>query len=286
MAPSDKRRIISDPSSYQHFVCGAGSSLINIAVTFPINKLMFRQQLYGIRTHKALRQLLKEGTLNLYRGLMPPLIQKSTSSAIMFGVFNKTHHSLVHNTAITPFQAITLSGMVAGTCEAVLTPFERIQVLLLTPNFQNTFRNTFHAFTSIGTGYGMKEYFRGFSAILYRNGPSTTVFFALRLPIKETLPPADKNSIKNSVFDFISGAMIGAICSTLFYPVNVVKSRMQSQLGGEFLSFSSTFKIIFKERHHSVRKLYRGMHINLARSLISWGIINAAYEQLMETCFR
>lgn len=281
-----KRRVISDPTSYQHFLCGAGSSLINIAVTFPINKLMFRQQLYGVTTHTALRQLLREGPVNLFRGLVPPLIQKSTNLAIMFGVFNKCHHSIIHNADITPTQAVMVSGMLAGTCEAALTPFERVQVLLLTPKYQNTFRNTFHAFTTIGTNYGMKEYFRGVSAILYRNGPSTTVFFALRLPIKDALPSADRNSIKNTVNDFISGAMIGAICSTLFYPVNVVKSRMQSQLGGEFHSFSSTFKIIYQERNRSIRKLFRGMHVNLARSLISWGIINAAYEQLMETFFR
>jgi len=287
MSPAlEKRRIISDPTSYQHFLCGAGSSLINIAVTFPINKLMFRQQLYGVRTHTALRQLLREGTVNLFRGLMPPLIQKSTNLAIMFGVFNKCHHTIIHNGNISPNQAIFISGMLAGTCEAALTPFERVQVLLLTPKYQNTFRNSFHAFKTIGTDYGVKEYFRGVSAILYRNGPSTTVFFALRLPIKDALPHAEKNSFQNSLNDFISGAMIGAICSTLFYPVNVVKSRMQSQLGGEFRSFSATFRTIYHERNHSVRKLFRGMHVNLARSLISWGIINAAYEKLMETFFR
>merc|ERR1712142_1178796 len=101
---------------------------------------------------------------------MPPLIQKSANLSIMFGVFNKTHHSITHNSNITPLQAVAASDMFAGTCEAVLTPFERIQVLLLTPNYQKTFRNSYHAFTSIRTDCGMKEYFRGFSAILYRNG--------------------------------------------------------------------------------------------------------------------
>lgn len=51
-----------------HFYCGAGASLINISITFPVNKVMFRQQLYGIRTTHALHQLKSEGIIKLYRG--------------------------------------------------------------------------------------------------------------------------------------------------------------------------------------------------------------------------
>uniref|UniRef100_H2Y6C1 Solute carrier family 25 member 51 n=1 Tax=Ciona savignyi TaxID=51511 RepID=H2Y6C1_CIOSA len=244
----------------KHFACGAGSSLINVVLTFPINKIMFRQQLYGFRSHKAFAQLWREGILNLYRGLFPPLVQKSTSVAIMFGLFNHFHHNL-----------------------ATLVPFERIQTLLLDPKHHNTFKNSYHAFSSLYVNYSMKEYFRGTTAVLLRNGPSSVIFFTLRHPIKNHLPESEANSIQNSINDFISGAMIGALCSTVFYPVNVVKARMQSKLGGEFSSFQKTFKVVFRERNYKLRKLYRGMHINFARSLLSWGIINASYEFLIKT---
>ena len=37
--------------------CGLGSGVVDITVTFPINKVMFRQQLNGITSGQAIRQL-------------------------------------------------------------------------------------------------------------------------------------------------------------------------------------------------------------------------------------
>ena len=269
----------------KHYVCGAGSSLVNIIITFPINKVMFRQQLYGFRTHIALKQLNREGILNLYRGLIPPLFQKSTSVSLMFGLYNYSYNVLLCSWKFSHMASSLTAAMFAGTCEAALTPFERIQTLLLDPKHHNTFRNTYHSFRVIYNRYGLQEYFRGFTAILLRNGPSNVIFFSLRRPIKQRLPVADKNTVRNSINDFISGALIGAMCSTIFYPVNVVKARMQSQLGGKFYSFSSTFKYVLKVRQYRWRKMYRGIHINFARSLLSWGIINATYEILMSILY-
>ena len=53
---------------------------------------MFRQQLTGIRISKAVGQLCKEGVGNLYRGLLPPLLMKTTSMAIMFGTYHQYKH--------------------------------------------------------------------------------------------------------------------------------------------------------------------------------------------------
>ena len=37
--------------------CGLGSGVVDITVTFPINKVMFRQQLNGITSRQAIKQL-------------------------------------------------------------------------------------------------------------------------------------------------------------------------------------------------------------------------------------
>ena len=269
-------------NSTKHYVCGAGSSFINIIVTFPINKVMFRQQLFGFRTGKAVRQVSQEGVINLYRGLIPPLLQKSASVSLMFGLYHHSFNILYQQWRCSEFLSIVAASMFAGTCEAMFTPFERIQTLLLDPKHHNTFRNTYHSFYLIYKNYGIKEYFRGYSAILLRNGPSNVIFFGWRYRLKNFLPEAEKNTVQNYINDFISGAMIGAMCSTVFYPVNVVKARMQSNLGGHFYSFHQTFRLVLKGRDNKLRKMYRGIHINFGRSFLSWGIINAAYEILMD----
>ena len=84
--------------------------------------------------------------------------------------------------------------------------------------------------------------------------------------------------------DFISGACLGALISTIFFPLNVIKTRAQCQLGGRMESAWTVAQTVYRERG-SVAALFKGMHLNYTRSFISWGIINTSYEFLMRTFF-
>ena len=70
---------------------GWGAAVFNIFVTFPVNKTVFRQLVYGISMRDALRQLKTEGYFYIYRGILPPLLQKSACSSLMFGTYS--HYS-------------------------------------------------------------------------------------------------------------------------------------------------------------------------------------------------
>ena len=271
---------LNDERDWPDFVSGAGAAVMNIIITFPAYKVMFRQQVEALRLRRALRQVLREGVANLYRGVGPPLMQKGTSLSIMFGAYHKFHKILSRSfTTLSSLTTNAGAAMLAGSVEAVLTPFERVQTLLAHPAYNERFTNTFHAFKVIGSQFGFREYYRGLNPILLRNGPSNVLFFGLRGPLKAALPET-KSTVGNAVSDFASGAVLGACLSTLFFPVNVVKNHMQKQLGGEFSSFSQTFVLIFQERGRSVRRLYYGLSLNYTRALVSWGIINCTYEVL------
>ncbi|XP_053382379.1 mitochondrial nicotinamide adenine dinucleotide transporter SLC25A51-like [Mercenaria mercenaria] len=264
------------------FVCGWGAAFVNISVTFPINKVMFRQQLYGVRVWKAIQQLQKEGLTHIYRGLMPPLLQKTTSMSIMFGLYYEFQRHL-NSTFPSVWSPVnkSVAAMLAGTVESVLTPFERVQVLLQDRTYHRHYGNTLHAFSEIRQTHGIKEFYRGQTAILLRNGPSNVLFFLGR-DYLHMVYPADETAGQKVLLDFVSGACLGAFLSSLFYPLNVVKVRMQSKVGGEFVKVLPTFKKILMERNYSIKKLYRGLHINYTRAFISWGIVNATYEFLMK----
>lgn len=266
------------------FICGWGAAFVNISVTFPINKVMFRQQLYGVRTLKAIGQLRREGMAHIYRGLLPPLLQKTTSMSLMFGLYYEFQRQFNYfyptlNAPITK----TSAAMMAGTVEAILTPFERVQVLMQDRKFHKHYNNSVHAFKELRQQHGVKELYRGLTAILLRNGPSNVLFFLGRDYFLDSYADTDSPSQK-VVLDFISGALLGAFISTVFYPLNVVKVRMQSQVGVPFSQLVSTFRIILIERN-SFKKIFRGVHINYTRALISWGIVNATYEFLMQKFF-
>ncbi|NWT32989.1 S2551 protein, partial [Cardinalis cardinalis] len=237
----------------KHYVCGLCAAFTNIAVTFPIQKVLFRQQLYGLRAREAVRQLRRDGLRTLYRGILPPLLQKTTTLALMFGLYEDFSALLLSHARAPELLTRSAAAALAGTTEAV-------RVL---------------------RAYGVREYYRGLVPILLRNGPSNVLFFGLRGPIKQCLPEATSHS-SHLVNDFICGGLLGALLGFLFFPVNVVKTRMQAQIGGEFQSFSKVLVKIWLERDRKVIHLFRGAHLNYHRSVLSWGIINATYEFLLK----
>lgn len=172
-----------------------------------------------------------------------------------------------------------MAAFLSGATEAILCPFERVQVILQTKKYHNNYRNTAHAFRELRVNHGIKEFYRGLIPVLLRNGFSNILFFLGREKFRETFPEGD-NAYRNMSIDFVSGAFLGAFISTVFFPVNVVKTRMQSQIGGEFITFRAAFWEVFEQRNRSWKMMFRGVHINYTRSLLSWGIVNASYEVL------
>lgn len=261
---------------FREFVCGGGAAFCNITISYPLNKIIFRQMMHGVHSQIALNQLRDEGIVFLYRGMLPPLLQRTASMSVMFGVYHESHRPLIE-WGMNPYLAKTIGGLVAGTVEAILMPFERIQTLLIHPKYHHKFKNTFDAYKFIAANYGIKEFYRGFEPVLWRNGPSNVAFFILREDMNKFLP-TQKNPFYKSIQDFIAGASIGALLSTAFYPLNVIKIAMQCELGAPHRSMTYEFLYIYRKRHCKVLNLYHGVMLNCSRAFISWGIINASYE--------
>lgn len=275
-----EKPIVLRPPAFKNnkeFYCGWGAATVNILVTFPINKVIFRQMLHNVSTLAAVKQIADEGIFHLYRGVLPPLCQKSISVSIMFGMYDKCRRPLVDRN-VNPFIAKCLAAIAAGTIECILIPFERVQTLLQHEKYHKEVMNMKHALYVLYRNHGVGELYRGLVPVLFRNGPSNALFFILRDKAKETFP--EPNSVsKRMANQFAIGALIGALCSTIFYPCNVLKVHMQNRIGGPYQSVVSSIIEIYLERG-SFRAFFRGVHLNYTRSCISWGVINVAYEGL------
>jgi len=311
ISPSQLVRRTVHSKQAKEFFCGWGAGCIETCALYPVVKLTFRQQLHGVVLREAFSQVLSEGFPLLYRGLLPPLIQRTTARMVMFGMYDsyKQMFGCEHS---SPTSSISLchasAAFLAGVTEAVLCPFERVQVLLQHSAYNSHFRNTHQAFKAV-RAHGVLELYRGMSVIVLRNGLSNTVFFCLREPLKalvlstveplrhpnstlkegiaETTGPlmTDPNERTHSqlfhmLADFLSGALLGASINTIFFPLNVIKQRMQSQLGPSFDSPRRVFRLVWRERNRSLKELFRGVELNFTRSLLTWGITNSVYELL------
>lgn len=264
---------------WEEFACGCGAAFVNIAVTYPIYKMIFRQMLHGVPITSAFAQLRHEGLGFLYRGMLPPLAQKTISLSIMFGVFDGTRRYLVEDYRLNDYGAKVLAAVVAGSAESILLPFERVQTLLADSKFHQHFSNTQNAFRYVVSHHGYRELYRGLEPVFWRNGLSNALFFVLREEASVRLPKRKSVSTR-TVQEFIAGAVIGASISTIFYPLNVIKVSLQSEMGQRSEGSWQACKRIYVERDRRIGNFYRGCAFNTGRSFISWGIMNTAYENL------
>jgi len=275
-------------NSKDEFASGYLAACTSIVLLFPLNKIIFRQILDGISVRQAMAQLRSEGLQHAYRGMLPPLLQKSTSYSIMFGSQHEYYMHLMNsslgrstlsfNTRKHMFTGI--AGGLAGLTEATLTPFERVQALLQMQQFHTKYKNTWSVFESVFTTYGLRELYRGYSIICLRNSLSNVLFFMCRGDMK-SLMPVTTSRWRNAGYDFITGGLLGAFISTLFYPINVLKSHMQARVGGKYLSLRETFWMIFEIRERRWPQMYKGIGSNFTRALLAWGITNATYELIL-----
>ncbi|XP_049533051.1 mitochondrial nicotinamide adenine dinucleotide transporter SLC25A51 [Anopheles darlingi] len=269
---------------WREFFCGWGAAFVNITVTYPIYKMIFRQMLHGVKLTQAFGQLRGEGMTFLYRGLFPPLAQKTISLSLMFGVYDSTRRPLVEYCHVNRYIAKAVAGIAAGTVEAMLMPFERIQTLLADANYHQKYRNTHHAFKIIILENGLKELYRGFVPILWRNGPSNAMFFVLREEASSRLPKR-VSIVSQGTQEFLAGACIGAFISTVFYPLNVLKVTMQCRVGGPYVNMWTAMQQVYISRDRKLRNVYKGVSMNASRAFLSWGIMNTAYEQLKKVVY-
>ncbi|CAH0557738.1 unnamed protein product [Brassicogethes aeneus] len=274
-----RKSTCGDYLNWREFACGWGAAFINVTITYPVNKIIFRQMLHGVRTTDAFFQLKNEGISYLYRGMLPPLCQKTLSLSLMFGVYEEVRKPLCEN-GVNPYIAKALGALLSGTTEAILMPFERIQTLMADSTYHKKFRNTFHAFRFV-KGYGVGEYYRGLVPILFRNGPSNVGFFIIREEMQEKLPKYETELLRTTT-EFLCGALIGVFLSSLFYPLNVLKVQMQSKIGGPYENPLQVLGNIYRERGCRISKMYYGVGTNCFRAMLSWGVMNTAYEHIKD----
>lgn len=237
------------------------------------------QILEGVPVSTAVGQISREGIQLLYRGILPPLCQKTLSLSLMFSTYEGCKQRFCLLT-VNNVLAKVLAANIAGTVEAVLMPFERVQTLLQDWRYHDKFKNTPHAFRYLLTNYGVSECYRGMVPIIYRNSLSNLMFFTLRDQSKILIGEQD-----SLLTNFISGALIGGFTSTVFYPMNVIKIHMQTKIGGDFEKFQVVIREIYVSRDRSLASFYKGVHLNYMRSFISWGVINASYDFLKNIFF-
>lgn len=278
----DKKTELHLPKEY---ICGAIASMVNIFVLFPLHKTVFFQQLEGINFAGAFTRLRAEGISNLYRGVLPPLLQRSATASVMFGFQSQSQRFLQRHQPtmeLPPPIKTMISATMAGSLEAALTPFERVQTLLQSSYNSHMYKNTSRAIYNLLKFHGFRELYRGFTPVILRNCTGNVLYFSGKNKLQEKCHSHGFLSGHRHLSHFLIGGFLGSTIGAILFPLNVAKTQMQSVVGSSYGSLRLTLWCLLNERHHvKIGRLYSGLPVNFTRSLLSWGIITMIYEWLL-----
>ncbi|RAL03294.1 mitochondrial carrier [Aspergillus ibericus CBS 121593] len=217
-------------------VAGAVGGAAQVVIGQPFDLVKVRLQTQGGSALSLTRQIWqREGPLAFYKGSLLPLLGVGACVSIQFSAFHFFQHQLTspnHRTRPTLPQTY-LSGALAGLTNSILSgPIEHIRIRLQTQPTTPTplYTGPLHCAQTLLRKGGLPALYRGQTATLLREGHGIGVWFATyeySLSLAAKKQSLTRESLPNWQIA-LCGALAGEMLWLLSHPIDVVKSRMQS----------------------------------------------------------
>ncbi|GAA5833097.1 hypothetical protein JCM3766R1_001392 [Sporobolomyces carnicolor] len=304
----------------ESMLAGAGAGLVTSVVTCPLDVIKTKLQAGGAfnRDPNGLIGTFRhiwthDGFRGLYRGLGPTIIGYLPTWAIYFFVYDQVKGRMSRIRG--PDDAIShiTAAMTAGASGTILTnPLWVVKTRFMTqrPNSSDPrYRHTLDALVRIYREEGPKAFYRGMLPSLF-GVAHVAVQFPLYEQFKSFYRPEDGSDIPSSTILFCS-SVSKMIASVATYPHEVLRTRLQIQKNHQqqqgktrtppaasvsssirpsktkaiiFEGLLPTFRRILHEE--GVKGFYRGMGVNLLRTVPSSAVTLLVYEKIMQSLLR
>ena len=241
-------------SVWKDLFAGGVAGTAGIAIGHPFDtvkvRLQQRQQLTGPKNLGVRPDGISPLYRGLYRGIGAPLATAAAVNACVFCVYGATSRlwdSYYHtsdtieysNASKTTILKNGVCGAITGfTTSLVLCPIEYVKIRLQTMQIQSgrsggSANSSFRfAREILYSRHGIQGFYRGFIATVLRQTPSLAVYFPVYHILKESIPDffiANKNKDENLWWSSaLAGGLAGCLSWTMIYPIDAVKSRIQS----------------------------------------------------------
>lgn len=153
----------------------------------------------------------------------------------------------------------------------------------------SVYRSSVHCAKTLISTYGIKGIFQGYSATLARNIPGCIIYFYSYDQLSRSLvtyshkndPNFRYDSSKRSTFQvLLSGGLAGLFYWISIFPIDVIKSNMQSDASEpsqrKYKNFFHTVSKLYSER--GLQTFYKGLSPCLVRSFPTNAATFFAYE--------
>ncbi|GBE80464.1 Uncharacterized mitochondrial carrier [Sparassis crispa] len=249
---------------------GTAGGIAQVLVGQPFDIVKVRMQTaskgtYSGMLHCAGGILKNEGPLAFYKGTLTPLLGIGVCVSIQFGAleyskrycaqYNRAHNRGGPGGATLDDAQIFISGIFAGLANGVVSgPVEHIRIRLQTQSATNpVYAGPYDAIKKIYAARGIPGIYKGQVVTLWREAVGYGIYFWAyeKLMQREMAEKGIRRDQVNPANAVLFGAAAGYALWAVIYPIDMVKSRMQTD------GFSAADGQKYKSTLDCVRKVWR-----------------------------
>ncbi|KAH9584331.1 Mitochondrial substrate/solute carrier [Trypanosoma melophagium] len=275
----------------QTFAAGTVSGVVGVLLEYPLDTIKVRLQAYTSRYNGyldcAVKLVREEGIRFFYSGVSTRIIGSGFEHAVVFSFYKWTLR-LVGADEYHPLAwQIILGGVGGGVASTTfLTPLElvkcHLQVANMRPVGQREYNGVVDCIVKITRRDGVAGLYKGGVAMLAREVPGTAAYCGTYDKTKELLTPPGGTTAELSTWRLMfAGGCSGVAFWTVFFPADVVKTRMQVDPAFTPSGFMAALRLLYAEG--GVRALYCGWTLTAARAFPSNAAIFATYDLCMRS---
>eukprot|EP00008_Paramoeba_atlantica_P004398 CAMPEP_0201487092 /NCGR_PEP_ID=MMETSP0151_2-20130828/11092_1 /ASSEMBLY_ACC=CAM_ASM_000257 /TAXON_ID=200890 /ORGANISM="Paramoeba atlantica, Strain 621/1 / CCAP 1560/9" /LENGTH=274 /DNA_ID=CAMNT_0047872033 /DNA_START=97 /DNA_END=918 /DNA_ORIENTATION=- len=237
-------------SPVHHMIAGSVAGVAEHCAPFPIDTIKTHLQshnpAYGNSFAKTASNLVeKYGFKSLFRGLGAAALGAGPAHAIHFASYEFCKQMLGGNQVGHHPIANASAGIIAAVIsEAVMTPCDSIKQKLQMGRSSGILKCIRTTYTTLGMRRG---FYSGYTSALTMNAPYIAIQFATYESLKTLLAGHDTEERKRTIHHLIAGAGGGALAGAATNPVDVVRTRLQTQTQVVYSGMLNTFQKIYRE---------------------------------------
>lgn len=223
-----------------------------------------------------------EGIRSFYRGLASPLLTTSMLKSSAFTIYEITKSLLNGNNADNQpsLGIVFISGATAGAFVSLISsPLDMIKVQMQMPNSKNLYTHSFDCLSKLVFNGGYKRMYQGLQGMLIRESVGFgTYFLSYETLCRASSPTGNKKDI-SILTKFLCGGCSGIILWCVIYPLDLIKTRLQTQTISQRLSYSGWIDCARKSySKDGILGFYRGISASLLRAFPVHSSVFVVYE--------
>jgi len=214
------------------------------------------------------KTIRRNGVRSLYSGIASPLAGVGGINAIIFGVQGYTNRLFPDQNALSSH---FYAGMCAGFAQSfICSPVELTKTLLQLQSDKGgpaKYRGTLDCLSQIYKARGLRGVFKGQVITIMRETPAFGTYFLSYETLTRLTSGAETSMGAGSGAILLSGGLAGMCSWFISYPVDVIKSRLQSDGFFGAAKYSGILDCVKKSlREEGVRVFFRGLNSTMIRA--------------------